>query len=131
MRSHPSGRGVPSSGAARSRVRGVLGCRPDGRVGIGGVPSWRLRLGPGRLVHCPQVNAVGGPGDLMETKVKGNKNFRESPGGLKPLGRLEGCFAERLGVSSWFHTWFFFAFVFSFIYLFLAWFHHVIQDTME
>lgn len=45
----------------------------------------------------PQVSAVGGPGDLMETRVEGNENFRESRGGRKAQGRLEGCFGERLG----------------------------------
>lgn len=50
---------------------------------------------------------MGGPGDLMETKVKGN-NFRESRGGPEILGRQEGCFGERLGSHPGFTLGFFY-----------------------
>lgn len=74
---------------------------------------------------------MGGPGDLMETKVKGNKNFRESRGGPQALGRGKGCFGERLGSHPGFTLDSFSAlFIYLFIY-FLAWFHRVIQDARE
>lgn len=79
--------------------RGVLGCRPDGRW-VSGVCRAEVALGAGQASALPPGKSVGGPGDLMETKVE-IKLSGES-GGLKPLGRLEGCFAERLGVSSGF-----------------------------
>ena len=55
-----------------------------------------LALGAELASALSQVNDVGGPGDLMETKVKEN-NFRKNRGGPEVLGRLEGYLAERLG----------------------------------
>lgn len=54
----------------------------------------------------PQVSGVGGPGDLMETKVKENRNFRESCGGHEGPGEAGGLLWRETRVSSWFYTWF-------------------------
>lgn len=72
---------------------------------------------------------MGGPGDLMETKVKEKKNFRESSSSPEVLGRLEGYFGEKLGSHPGF-TLASFLFL-SFFFFFLACLHHVIQDAKE
>lgn len=66
-------RGVLSWRAAPSR-EGVPGCCPDAGAGAGGrragCAELRAALGAEQASVLPQVGDVGGPGDLMETKVK-------------------------------------------------------------
>lgn len=84
-------------------------------------------LGAGPASSLPQVSDVGGPDDLMETKVKENANFRESCVAATKALKTGGLFCREIRVSSWFRT----CFSFSPIFFFLAWFHHVVQDAME
>lgn len=85
------------------RARGVrlpeVGCCLDSRMVRGrckGCAELELALRAELASALPQVNDVGGPGDLMETKVKEN-NFRKNRGGPEVLGRLEGYVAASLG----------------------------------
>lgn len=125
----PSGRvrGVPSPRVAPSGD-GCPGCCPDAGGGCQGVCGLQAALGAGPASSLPQVSDVGGPGDLMETKVKENANFRESCGSHEGPGKTGGLFCREIQVSSRFHTWFSFS---PFFFFFLAWFHHVIEDAME
>lgn len=73
---------------------------------------------------------MGGTGDLMETKVKENKSFRESGGRPERPGRLEAVLEGVWGLIPILHLVLFF-FSSSSSFFLLAWFHHVIQDAME
>lgn len=118
------GRAEPQGCALGRRVSWMQSGR--GGEGCQGVCGLQAALGAGPASSLPQVRDVGGPGDLMETKVKENANFRESCGSHEGPGKTGGCFVERFRSHRGFTLGFLFLFLF-----FLAWFHHVIEDAME